>query len=114
MSESGKGTTEQSVLELGPGDHGRWLITTKSSRHMWDLDAGTYQRLPGDDGPAFDWDGRVVRITKVDRWPAVGGKSLIWFDDPEMPDELEQWRRSATIVSIERLPEAATSAGHDQ
>jgi hypothetical protein len=96
--------TTETVQQLSPEDHGRWLVTTKTSKHIWDLDAGTYQRIPGSDGPQFPWDGRAVHLARVSAWPKVGDKSLIWFDDPSMPDALEQWRRSSTVLRIERLP----------
>jgi hypothetical protein len=103
MDESERSNSLETVQQLGPDSRGRWLITTKTSRHVWDLDACTYQRLPGDDAPPFSWDARVVRLTRVDQWPVVGEKSLIWFDDPGAPASVEQWRRSATIQSIRRL-----------
>lgn len=92
-----------SVDQLTADDTGQWLVTTLGSRHVWDLDAGTYQRIPGATRASFDWDKAVVRLTRVERWPAVGSTSFIWFDDPALPDLVEQWRQSSTIVSIEAI-----------
>lgn len=103
MSELGEGE----VRELGPEDTGRWLVTTaRGSRHVWDLDAWTYQRLPHADASfSAPQDGQVLSITRVERWPAVGGTSLVWFDDLDAPNLLEHWRMSNVIVSIQRYPD---------
>jgi len=90
----------RSVSELTPQCTGTWLVTTQGSEHVWDLDAMTYRRLPGRGRGQFALDGVEVRITRVDRWPVLGGTSLIWFDDPEHPERLEHWRQSSRIVSI--------------
>lgn len=90
--------------ELGPADTGRWLVFTKGSVHLWDLDQGTYQRLPGEGRSRFDYDEVVVHLTRVERWPSVGSTSFIWYDDPIHPHTLEQWRQSSTIRRIQRLP----------
>jgi hypothetical protein len=104
MSPSERHEPAQTVDCLGPDSRGRWLITTKSSQHIWDLDARTYQRLPGTGGSQFACDGEVVRLTRVERWLEVGDKSFIWFDDPDMPDGLKHWRRSSTLQRTEPLP----------
>lgn len=85
---------------LGPDDVGQWLVFTQGSVHLWDLDARTYRRQPGNGRSRFEWDGRTVRITHVGRWPVVGQTSLVWFDDPARPDKVEQWRQSSTIREI--------------
>ena len=56
---------------------GRWLVTTQGSTHLWDLDAMTYSRRPGPNSLSggFAWDQQAMPITKVLRWPAVGGRS---------------------------------------
>jgi len=83
---------------------GRWLVTTQGSTHLWDLDAMTYERRPGPDSHAgpFLYDGRPHPITRVEKWPEIGGQSFIWFDDPEMPDLFERFRRSSIITKIEK------------
>lgn len=89
--------------ELSPESRGKWLITTQGSQHVWDLDAMTYRRLPGEGRGKFAHDGRVVRITRVEAWPRIGQTFLLWFDDPEHPELLEHWRRSSRINNIEPL-----------
>lgn len=90
------------VDELGPGTAGRWLVTTVGSRHVWDLDLCTYQRLPGSSRSLFDHDGQVVRIGRIGAYPKVGARSLAYYDDPN-DDTVEQFRISSTIRSIARL-----------
>ena len=105
-------SSPDAVDSLGPQDRGRWLVTTRGSRHLWDLDAGTYQRIPGEGRSAFPHDSAVVRITHVERWPKVGSTSLVWFDDPERPWETEHWRQCSTIESIEPAPDDETAQPH--
>jgi hypothetical protein len=93
-----------SVDDLSHADTGRWLVTTHGSRHLWNLDEGTYCRLPGDGRAAFALDGIPVKLNRVEAWPAVGQCFLIRFDDIENPS-LEHWRLSSTVRSIERLPD---------
>ncbi len=96
-----------SVDELDETMSGRWLVVTQGSQHEWDLDAMTYMRTPGaasKSGP-FEMDGQRMKITRVDHWPKVGSVSLVWYDDPEIPDSLEHFRQSSTIVSITKMVE---------
>jgi len=44
---------EREVDALSPESTGRWLITTQGSQHIWDLDAMTYWRLPGNASGMF-------------------------------------------------------------
>jgi hypothetical protein len=82
---------------------GRWLVTSKRSRHIWDLDAMTYERVPaGQDSQQFDYDREPHPITRVVAYPVVGESSHVIFDDPERP-WLEQFRISSPIRSIKRL-----------
>ena len=91
------------VDALRAGLGGRWLVTTRTSRHVWDLDLMTFQRLVGPDSPKLRYDGAVVRITRIGVYPAVGISSLVFYDD-QVLECLEHWRISSTIVSINRLP----------
>ncbi len=68
-----------------------------------DLDAGTYRRLPGPGRGSFDYDGELLTLTRIERWPTVGETFFIWFDDPSVPDLLEHWRQSGRVRTIERL-----------
>lgn len=97
----------ETVEELHPSMGGRWLVTTQGSTHVWDLDTWTYERRPGPDSPSgpMPYDNERHRITRVDWWPAVGGQSLLYYDDPSNPWEREQFRRSSVITRIERLPD---------
>ncbi|HYB39743.1 MAG TPA: hypothetical protein VEF72_31185 [Mycobacterium sp.] len=97
---------DQTVDELRAEMGGRWLVRSRGSSHIWDLDQGTYERRPGAASlsGAFDYDGVPHSITRVEQWPKVGSKSLVWFDDPRRPLDVEQFRRSSTIVRIERYP----------
>ena len=96
-------TVEPKEVEaLHSGLGGCWLVSTRTSRHVWNLDHMTYQRLPGPDGQKFVADGMVLPITHVGFYPAVGRSSLIFYDDPE-GERRERWRVSATVVSITRL-----------
>lgn len=97
------------VESLDAAALGRWLVTTQGSTHVWDIrpDRVLYQRVPGENRGTFTADGVVVTLTRVDRWPAVGSTSFLWFDDLDNPHSLEQWRQSSTIRSIRQLPEIA-------
>lgn len=96
---------DERVTGLRSGMGGRWLVTTQGSTHVWDLDAMTYERRPGPNSKSgdFAYDGIANSITRVERWPTVGDRSVVVFDDPEEPQFLEQFRVSSTIVEIRRL-----------
>lgn len=101
--------SDLAVDALEATDTGRWLVTTQGSTHVWDIQPGgvLYRRIPGQTSGSFVADDTVVELTRIDRWPAVGSTSFIWFDDPSEPMLLEQWRQSSTIKSITRLPDGA-------
>ncbi|WP_395307979.1 hypothetical protein V4U86_21705 [Mycobacterium sp. AMU20-3851] len=84
-------------------------MTTQGSTHVWDLDAMTYTRRPGPTSLSggFAHDECAMPISRIERWPRVGGTSLVWFDDPEALAERELWRQSSTIVSITALPDVS-------
>lgn len=93
-----------SVETLGPDSVGRWLVRSRGSAHIFDLDAGTYSRRPGAGHARFRHDGHVVRLTRVERWPTLGEPFFIWVDDHEHPAALEHWHQSSPILSITMLP----------
>ena len=101
----------ESVEKLTPDMGGRWLVTTQGSTHLWDLDTMTYTRKPGRNSlsGSFSHDQEPMRLTRVDRWPAVGSTSFLRYDDPAAPMDLEHWRLSSTIVSIVRVDDRACS-----
>lgn len=97
-----------SVSQLGPDSTGQWLVRSQSSEHEFDLDARTYRRRPGPGHRRFRNDARIVRLTRVVRWPKVGGTFFIWVDDHEYPDLVEHWHQSSSIRSITAVtPEAS-------
>ncbi len=98
------------VSSLAPGTAGRWLVRSHNTTHMLDLDAHTYERRPGPASQRFLHDGVPVRLTRVEVWPTVGGRMLIWFDDPDTPDLLEHWRLCSTIRGIAADPGAGDTA----
>lgn len=91
------------VAEMGPGITGRWLVRSRGSEHLVDLDAGTYCRRPGAGHGRFRHDGHTVRLTRVERWPRVGATFLIWVDDHEYPGAVEHWHQSSPIRSITKV-----------
>jgi len=97
------------ATELTPTTRGTWLVTTDTSCHVWDLDNMTYQRLPGSRAPLLRFDQQMLAITRVECWPKVGQQSLIYYDDPNAPWLVEQWRLSATTIRIELLEDQAES-----
>jgi len=95
------------VEELSAELAGRWLVISQGSTHLWDLDSMTYSRFPGPTSVgSYPYDAEPMRITRVDRWPAVGSTSMVWYDDPEHPHTREHWRQSSTIVAIVRAQES--------
>lgn len=72
------------VLGLGPSDAGRWLIRSSGNTvHVLDLDNYTYERRPGAGSQSFEHDNREVRIARIEIWPQLHRRMLIWFDDPD-------------------------------
>jgi MFS family permease len=99
----------QVVTEIREGLGGRWLVRSGSSRHVWDLDARTYMRMPSPASQPFDHDGVPHRITTVEWWPRLGQRSFVWVDVPDAPAGREHYRVSSPIRSIERLPAGSHS-----
>lgn len=95
----------RSVEALGPEDRGVWLVTTGTTRHVFDLDARTYRRVTGPDSTPIDLSDKTVRFTLVEWWPRVGEMHLVWFDDPDDPG-MEHFRRSSRIRSIVEIQPA--------
>jgi hypothetical protein len=96
------------VEAIDANSTGRYLVATQSSQHIWDLDEMTYQHLSAKRGSGPSQAAEVLPITIVERWPAVGCTSLLWFDElVETILPIEHWRQSSTIISIEQLTPGA-------
>lgn len=93
-------TSGRTVGELGPTSTGRWVVRTRDSEHLFDLDAKTYRRSPGKSKFVSTHDQRTATLTCVELWPRVGEPFLIWIDDPDKPDLLEHWHKSSIVQSI--------------
>jgi hypothetical protein len=93
------------INKITPEMSGNYIITTRNTLHKWNMVDGTiaYSRHPMDDSNPFWSDGEEYRITTVIKWPEVGKSFGFYFDDPETPLQLEHWRVSSTIKSIERV-----------
>lgn len=107
--------TGESVQELTGDSTGRWLITTKGTEHIWDLDEMTYTRIPSaaSKSGAMAFDNEPMRINRVVWWPKVGERPYLWYDDPERPELWEHYRISSVIKSIERLADSAGAVNGD-
>lgn len=90
------------VDELTPDRRGCWKVTTASSEHFWDLNAGTYTRIPGprSSSGAMPGDRDSHRIVEVVAWPRVGSRSHVVFDGDATSGH---WRISSCIERIERI-----------
>lgn len=93
----------ETVEELTPEHTGRWLVTTRGSKHIFDLTRMTYTRMPGPGRGQFVGDGEAQRIYVIGAWPKVGTSFYVEFDDPMNPVERVQTRLSSTVQSIERI-----------
>lgn len=93
----------ETVEELTPDSRGRWLVTTRGSKHEFDLDRATYKRMPGKGRGDFVGDGTAHRIYLVGAWPRVGQSFYVEFDDPQSPIDRVQTRLSSTVQRIERI-----------
>ena len=92
------------VEELTSESSGSWLVTTQSSKHIFDLDNFLYQRnSENSSSGSFHYDGLQLRISSIKIYPKVGSRFYIFVDDFDFPDLLEHWRISSQIVSIEEI-----------
>lgn len=102
--------TGESVESLSEDTEGTWMVWTRGSCHLWDIGPGfvDWTRLPGAGRGQFVGDAAPQRLTRVERWPSIGGVHFLWFDDPDQPFSVEQWRQSSTIRHIERVEHVGT------
>lgn len=91
----------RTVTELTPESTGRWVLTSRGSRHLIDLDERTYERRPGPTSSTFPYDRTPLQLLRIEVWPKVGGRMLVWLHDP-VHAHLEHWRVSSTIRNITR------------
>lgn len=105
-------SVSSAVRALDHSMGGAWLVRTRGSTHVWDLDAMTYTRRPGPDSGSgsMRFDGCAMPITGVEAWPEVGKSFVVWYDDPEDPDLMEHYRISSTVRSIRPLSRPAEAA----
>lgn len=85
---------------------GLYLVRSRGSLHVFDLDAGGYLRLPGERSNAFPHDESVVRLTSVERWPHVGDTFFIWVDSPAEYALWDYWRQSSPVAAVYRVRSA--------
>ena len=92
------------IDKITPDMNGNYIITTRNTKHHWNMVDGdiTYSRHPMDDSNPFWSDGQECKITTVIKWPEVGESFGFYFDDPAYPEQMEHWRVSSTVKSIER------------
>jgi hypothetical protein len=88
------------TLMLETASTGRWLVFSRGTVHVLDLDAGTYERRPGPTSQTFAYDNQPLPLTRIEVWPEVGGRMIVWFDDPVHPPALEHYRVCSRIRSI--------------
>lgn len=99
------------VQELRADMGGVWLVRSRAATsHVWDLEAMTYRRQPDAGSTPMLHDNVTVPITRVLAWPAVGRRSMVFFDDPDDPT-LEHWRICSRIRSITRLDAKGAHVG---
>ena len=89
---------------------GLYLARSRSSLHVFDLDASAYLRLPGERSNAFPHDVSVLRLTRVERPAHVGDTFFIWVDSPAEYAVWDYWRQSSPIAALYRV----RSAGQQQ
>lgn len=91
---------------IGPDDHGTWLVSTRDSHHLWEISPTTvlWTRYPGVNArTVFVGGSDPVALTRVDIWPEVGRRAMVWFDDPTGESDDEHWRLSSQVFAIERV-----------
>lgn len=102
------GVAVEEVTRL-PVAGGLYLVRSVGSLHFFDLDALAYLRLPGDRSNTFPHDLAALRLTAVERAPAVSDSFFIWVDDPREFAVMDYWRQSSTISAIYHLLEVRPS-----
>lgn len=110
MTDAGRGRGDparggaarvEAVEDLNTAD-GLYLLTSRSSLHVFDLRAGAYLRVPGERSHSFPHDTSVLRLTQVERC-RVGESFFIWLDDPREYAVWDYWRQSSPISAMYRV-----------
>lgn len=91
------------VRHISPGMSGRWLVSTLTSDHDWDLDNHLYTRHPTREAPGMRHDNLPQTLEAVHIWPLVGFVSILSITDPRRRGRAHQVR-TAQILSILPLP----------
>ncbi len=91
------------VRHLAPGMSGRWLVSTVTSDHDWDLDNHRYTRHPRRGAPVMRHDNLPQALEAVHIWPLVGFVSILSITDPQRLGRTHRVR-TAQIVCIFPLP----------
>ena len=96
------------VRELTGGESGCWVVTTEHSEHMFDLDAGTVERVPGPDAVPFSSD-RPRPLRTIEQCQV--GKRGYWtvFSDDFMVEF--KWHLSTEVLRIVRVPGTGSADG---
>ena len=100
----------ESVEDLDQ-DGGFYLVRSRGSLHVFDLDAPAYLRLPGERSHVFPHDVSVLRLTRVERWPHVGDTFFIWVDQPSEFAVWDYWRQSSVFEALYRVRSAGEHRG---
>lgn len=91
--------------EITAEDTGVFLVKTRGSEHLWNLDEGWYIRNPGRVGETNSelmrgldgFNGVRLPLDKVHMWPKVGASFHVVLPPPRY------FHQSSTIRSIERI-----------
>ena len=102
MGEDQHTIEEEEVTELTGQGSGCWQVITVQSEHRFDLDAGTVERMAGQDALILHDDGRLRSLRSIERC-RVGGRGhwTLYLDNFLVEFE---GHLSTDIVRIVRLP----------
>lgn len=103
-----------SVQRLTPDSTGVWIVTTRHTRHRFDLTGPVtmYQRLPGAGSVSMRHDGEPMALL---RWDGVevGSGFFVWVEHVADGAFFEHWRQSSTVLSIVAEPAPESLHGSD-
>ncbi|WP_139415611.1 hypothetical protein [Agromyces laixinhei] len=98
----------EDVTDLTTQTTGRWVLRTQSSRHIIDLDNGTWERIPGPNALRYGapTSGRLRTFEDC----AVGQRAFITTRSTD-PLVDYYWARTTLILSIDRLDDGEPIEG---